>query len=153
MAGDSLSVVGTSVGAYYVPKKAKKQPINPSKDKVYVDPKTGEYTTWKPGIYDPKQEESKKAAKIAVTLMALSATALIAYMFRGRIRNNGETLLKKAQPYAQEAYKRAAGVINSAKDFVKPYIESSRIFIDDTLAAIKNYFVPAAKAAAKPAGA
>lgn len=150
MAGDSLSVVGTSVGAYYVPKKAKKQPINPSKDKVYVDPKTGEYTTWKPGIYDPEQEKKRSLAKGVV---AGALTALLVFMFRGKIRTNGTNLLKKAQPYAQEAYKRAAGVINSAKDFVKPYIESSRIFIDDTLAAIKKYFVPEVKVAAKSASA
>ena len=33
--------------------------VNPHKDAIFIDPKTGELTTIKPGIYDPEKQEKK----------------------------------------------------------------------------------------------
>ena len=78
--------VGYSVA--YTPANVKAIPfgqgINPNKDSVFIDPKTGELTTIKPGIYDPEQQ--KKSKKGIIALGAL-ATAALAFVFRGKIKN------------------------------------------------------------------
>lgn len=193
MAVDSLGYVnynrvgvypdGSSV--YYDPKKAKKKSIytdynpetgqagknNPFKDKVYLDPKTGEYTTWKPGIYNPEQQDSNKAVKRAAGLAAIVAAVITAIVFRGKIKTGATKALDLAKPYIDKivaktpksvkdivkkglnvvkpAVTKAKDVVKKGYDVVKPYVTKVTEFATQkVLNPIKNLFVKAPKVAA-----
>ena len=61
--------------------------VNPYKDPIFIDPTTGERTTWQPGIYDPDKKE-KKGKGVIITLATAAAAALLLYAFRGKIANS-----------------------------------------------------------------
>lgn len=77
-------------GVAYTPANVKVVPfgqgINPNKDSVFIDPKTGELTTIKPGIYDPDQKEKKGKGGL-IALGATIAAAALAFVFRGKIKS------------------------------------------------------------------
>ena len=109
----------TPVNAYLVQPNGHRG-INPRKNKVYLDPRTGELTTWQPGIYIP--EEQKKPKNTFKKLLALAGAALLAYIFRGKIKAGGKFVLEKAQPYVQKAYAKCVELAGKAGEFLKPRI-------------------------------
>ena len=61
--------------------------VNPKTDNVYIDPITGEKTTWKPGLIFPEKEQKSNTTKVVGTVAGLAATAVLAYVFRGKLKN------------------------------------------------------------------
>ncbi len=150
MAVDSLGYV-QNPGLYtFTPEQQKKitdakkrmQYVNPFKDKAYIDPKTGEYTTWKPGIYNPEQNDSNKTAKKAVTLAAIVAAAITAFVFRGKIKAGGQKVLDLAKPYIDKVAKH---IPQSVKDVVKPAITKAKDLATKGYNAVKPYVTKAAE--------
>ena len=101
--------------------------INPRKDKVYIDPQTGERTTWKPGIYDPEaqQRNADRRAKVAGGLLGLSAIAA-AIVFRKPIAKAvvaGATKVAEfAKPFAKKGLEYAGKAVNFVKDHAQTLI-------------------------------
>ena len=101
--------------------------INPRKDKVYIDPQTGERTTWKPGIYDPEaqQRNADRRAKVAGGLLGLSAIAA-AIVFRKPIGKAVVAGAKKvaefAKPFAKKGLEYAGKAVNFVKDHAQGLI-------------------------------
>lgn len=110
--------------------------VNPKTDRVYIDPITGEKTTWKPGLIFPEKEEKKSnTTKVVGTVAGLTATAILAYVFRGKLKNvatKAYTYLKnskvgqwakdglnKVQPYLTKAKNAVTGAATKCVDFVK----------------------------------
>ena len=62
------------------------QKVNPHKDCIFIDPRTGELTTIRPGI-TPPEGEKKKGKGGLVALGATVAAAVLAFVFRGKIKN------------------------------------------------------------------
>ena len=81
--------------------------VNPNKDKVYTNPRTGDRSTWQPGLYTVPTQESQKRVK-RNRFFALALAAGLAFIFRGKIKQ-GYNLLK---PYFVK-------VVNPVKNFVK----------------------------------
>ena len=52
--------------------------VNPKTDNVYIDPITGEKTTWKPGLIFPEKEQKSNTTKVVGTVAGLAATAVLA---------------------------------------------------------------------------
>lgn len=154
----------------FIDAKKRMQYVNPFKDKVYIDPKTGEYTTWKPGIYNPEQNDSNKTAKKALTLAAVVAAAITAFIFRGKIKAGGQKVLDLAKPYIDKlvkntpksvkdvvkkginfvkpAFTKAKDLVTKGYDIAKPYVTKLTEFATKKVyEPIKNFFVkgPAAK--------
>lgn len=110
--------------------------VNQKTDRVYIDPITGEKTSWRPGLVFPEKEEKKSnTAKVVGTVAGLAATAILAYVFRGKIgkaASQAYTYLKnskvgqwvknglsKVQPYLTKAKNAVTGVATKCVDFVK----------------------------------
>lgn len=115
--------------------------INPSKDKVYIDYSTGEYTTWQPGLIAPKME---KPTNWAIPALAGAAALALAIIFRKPIGKATSKVLEKAQPYVQKVFtksveyaKKATGIVKpyaeTAFDAVKPYLTKVSDFIKNTI--------------------
>lgn len=79
--------------------------VNPRKDKAYIDPQTGEATTWKPGLYDSEaQEKANKRKKALVTTLVLAVGAAAVWFFtKGKGRPYLDKLVTKAKPYVDKA--------------------------------------------------
>ncbi len=93
--------------------------VNPHKDKAYIDPKTGEATTWQPGLYDPEaQEKAKKRKKALVTTLVLAVGAAAVWFFtKGKGRPYADKLMKKAKPYMDKAVDTLKKGWNKVKNF------------------------------------
>jgi len=63
--------------------------VDPMNDSIYIDPKTGEFTTWKPGIHNPEQGKKNNYTKTALTVLALATTAVLGFVFRGKLKDLG----------------------------------------------------------------
>jgi hypothetical protein len=119
--------------------------VNPHKDSVFIDPRTGELTTIKPGIYDPDKEEKKGKGGL-IALGAAVVTAALAFVFRGKIKNipfvkntvipavkNGWTAVKgfagkawtATKTYAGKAYNAVKNVATKAWDAVKNFFKKA----------------------------
>lgn len=102
--------------------------IDPRKDKVYIDPQTGERTTWKPGIFDPEaqQRNADRRAKVATGLLGLSAIAA-AIVFRKPIGKAVVAGAKKVAEFAKPVIEKGAElvrpVVNKVSEFVRPVID------------------------------
>ena len=133
-----MTINSVSFGNYYVPTqkrnmrtitpeqeeffKTHRVKVNPYKDKVFIDPKTGEKTTWKPGIYNPEQNDTKKTTKNVGHLLALAAAGVLAFAFRGKIKTGAQGLLNKAKPVIERIAKR---VPQNIKTFIKKGIQAA----------------------------
>lgn len=79
MSVNSVGGLGYYYGAYN-PNGGKN--IDPRKDPVYIDHRTGQKTTWKPGVYDPKAiERSQRRRKF----FGFALLATLAFVFRKKI--------------------------------------------------------------------
>ncbi len=99
--------------------------INPRKDKVYIDPQTGERTTWKPGIYDPEaqQRNADRRAKVARGLLGLSAIAA-AIVFRKPIGKAVVAGAKKVAEFAKPIIEKGTEYAGKAVTFVKDHAQT-----------------------------
>lgn len=175
MAIDSVSYAN-SYGIYSAENKKKgfkppknpglispKVPIfDPKESKVYIDPKTGELTTWKPGIYNPEQNDSKKTVKRAAALVAATAGLIAAIVFRGKIKAGAMGAYKYIKPYLQKLPqgvkdfgKKGINLVKKGIDFVKntkvaSYIKNAatkvKPYISKAVNFVKNIFTKAPKA-------
>lgn len=124
--------VGSTAG--YAP-AFQKQAVNPKTDKVYIDPITGEKTTYKPGLIFPAQEEKKSnATKKTVTVLGLAATAVAAYLFRGKLKGVSTKVVdfvknskigQKVKPYLQTAKTKVVNLYNSGAQWVKNLLKKA----------------------------
>lgn len=128
--------------------------IDPYKDKVYIDPKTGEYTTWKPGIIQPKKESN--SSNIILGLLGALGALLLAIAFRGRIKGGIAEFLKAIKAYipkgvkgfakniidyALNLYKTAKTyipvgvkkVVKSTYTTVVSFVDKGKIFVNDVI--------------------
>lgn len=88
----AVSPVG-SVGYYNATNFQGGKRIDPRHDAVFTDPKTGEKTTWKPGIYDPEAEKRVQERKSKIKkLFAFGALGVLAFIFRGKIKSGIDIL-------------------------------------------------------------
>ena len=97
----SLSV--TPAASYYPAFQSRG--VNPKTDKVYVDPQTGELTTWQPGLKNPQAEEKSNTRKKAfITTLVLAAGAAAIWFFtKGKGKPYLDKLMTKAKPYVDKA--------------------------------------------------
>lgn len=111
----SLSI--NSAASYYPAFQARS--VNPKKDKAYIDPQTGELTTWKPGLYDPEaQEKANKRKKALLTTLVLAVGAAAVWFFtKGKGRPYADKLLKKAKPYMDKAVETLKKGWDKVKNF------------------------------------
>ena len=77
-------------------------PVNPRHDKVFLDPKTGEYTTWKPGIIPTPEMIENNKRKRRLRFLSLVGLGVLAYVYRGKLKQGMKiatdfikTLMKK----------------------------------------------------------
>lgn len=116
--------------------------IDPYHDKVYIDTKTGELTTikpgliqlekdfdptknFKPGIYDPEQRE--KAEKRTKTLLGIAGALVAAglgFLFGGKIKTGVVKAAEKLKPYVKNAIAQGKDMINKGKEAIKPYVNA-----------------------------
>jgi hypothetical protein len=86
----SLFVAPVGYSAAYAPANSttftSERKVNPHKDCIFIDPRTGELTTIKPGI-TPPEGEKKKGKGGLIALGATVAAAVLAFVFRGKIKN------------------------------------------------------------------
>ena len=109
--------VGSTAG--YAPALQQKA-VNPQTDKVYIDPITGEKTTWKPGLIFPEKEQKSNTTKVIGTVAGLAATAVLGYVFRGKLKN----VAAKAYTYLKSS-KVGQLAKNSLAQF-KPYLATAK---------------------------
>lgn len=111
--------------------KKYKARINPHKDKVFIDSRTGELTTWKPGLYDPKQNDTKKAVEKATKIAGVITAGVLAFIFRGKIKKGAAGLLEKAKPLAQKVFGKTVKTLKTVAEKVTPYAKKGIAFIKD----------------------
>ena len=87
----SLFVAPVGYSAAYAPANSttftSERKVNPHKDCIFIDPRTGELTTIKPGITPPEGEKKKGKGGLIALGSAIAAAAL-AFIFRGKIKNS-----------------------------------------------------------------
>lgn len=126
---------------------AEKGRIDPTKDKVFIDPKTGELTTIKPGLIDPKAEEKRaEAGKRAAGLLGLIGAGVLAFLFRGKIKGGVAKFIKAAKPFIKNLLAKGKGLVQKGIGFVKPAITKAKNFVKPVLTKIAEVAVKAKNA-------
>ncbi|MBR6722823.1 hypothetical protein IKL64_05160 [bacterium] len=121
--------------------------INPHKDSVFIDPRTGELTTIKPGIYDPEKTEKKGKGGL-IALGATIAAAALAFVFRGKIakipfvKNTVIPALRNTKAWALEKFRvlKNAPIVKTVTDGVKNGFEAVKKFAGNAWTTVKNFF-------------
>lgn len=120
--------------------------IDPRHDKVFIDPKTGELTTWKPGIYDPKQrEKANKAGKTLGTVLGAALALGLAFIFRGKLKTLGTKAIETLKPYLKTAMTKGQGLLNKGKEVLtkgvelaKPTLTKAKGLVNQAYTYVKN---------------
>ena len=128
--------------------------IDPRHDKVYIDPKTGELTTWepgiynlnfdptknfKPGIYDPEQrEKAEKSGKTLMGVLGALTAAGLAFLFRGKIKAGALKAGAAIKPYVKTAITKGKGLLNKGIELAKPVIAQAKGMVSKAVAYVKN---------------
>ena len=121
--------------------------VNPHKDAIFIDPKTGELTTIKPGIYDPEKQEKKGKGGL-IALGATIAAAALAFIFRGKIAkipfvaNKVLPALRNVGTWISGKWTavKNSGVVKTVTDGVKNGFEAVKKFAGKAWDAVKNLF-------------
>lgn len=154
-----MTIMTAPVGyvAAYTPANAKAVPfgegINPHKDSIFIDPRTGELTTIKPGIYDPNAKKKSKTGLVA--LGAALTAAVLAFVFRGKIakipfvQKNILPLVETAKKWVGTKWTaiKNAKIVKTVLDGAKNGFEAVKKYAGKAWDAVKNLFT---KAPAKP---
>lgn len=133
--------------------------VNPHKDPIFIDPRTGELTTIKPGIYDPEKQEKKGKGGL-IALGATVAAAALAFIFRGKIakipfvKNTVLPALQTAKKWVQTKWTtlKNAPVVNTVKNGVKNGWKAVKNYAIRAWNAVTGFFKKPAAAAAVPTG-
>ena len=135
--------------------------IDPRHDKVFMDPKTGELTTWKPGIYtpdfdptknfkpgiyDPEQrEKANKAGKTLGTVLGAALALGLAFIFRGKLKTLGTKAIETLKPYLKTAMTKGQGLLNKGKEVLtkgvelaKPTLTKAKGLVNQAYTYVKN---------------
>ena len=120
--------------------------IDPRHDKVFIDPKTGELTTWKPGIYDPEQrEKANKAGKTLGTVLGAALALGLAFIFRGKLKTLGTKAIETLKPYLKTAMTKGQGLLNKGKEVLtkgvelaKPTLTKAKGLVNQAYTYVKN---------------
>lgn len=134
--------------------------IDPTKDKVFYNPKTGELDTIKPGgIYDPNQKEkTAKGAKVLGGLIGAAAALTLAFVFRGKIKSGAGKAMEAAKPFAEQVLTKGKELWAKGLNFVKPAITTVKGFFNKGVAKVvdkgglKNILKDGAEVLTKLAG-
>ena len=94
--------------------------VNQKTDNVYIDPITGEKTTWKPGLIFPEKEQKSNTTKVVGTVAGLAATAVLAYVFRGKLKN----VATKAYTYLKNS--KVGQWVKDGLAKVKPHLTTAK---------------------------
>ena len=121
--------------------------VNPNKDSVFIDPRTGELTTIKPGIYDPEKTEKKGKGGL-IALGATVVTAALAFIFRGKIKNvpfvknTVIPALKNAGTWVKGKWTaiKSSGVVKTVTDGVKKGWNAVKTYAGKAWNAVKGLF-------------
>ncbi len=120
--------------------------IDPRHDKVFMDPKTGELTTWKPGIYDPEQKEkSSKAGKTLGTVLGAALALGLAFIFRGKLKTLGTKALETLKPYVKTVLTKGQSILNKGKTVLtkgvglaEPALTKAKGLVNQAFTYVKN---------------
>ena len=131
--------------------------VNPHKDCIFIDPRTGELTTIKPGI-TPEEEPKKKGKGGLIALGATVAAAVLAFVFRGKIAkipfvaNKVLPALKNAGTWISNKWTavKNSGVVKTVTDGVKNAYQAVKGYVGKAWNAVKNFFTKAPAAAGTP---
>lgn len=124
--------------------------VNPKTDSIYIDPITGEKTTWKPGLIFPEKEEKKSnTTKVVGTVAGLAATAILAYVFRGKLKG----VATKVVDFVKNS--KVGQWAKDGLDKVKPHLSTAKTKVVDLynkgVKWVKNLFKKAPATPATPA--
>lgn len=132
--------------------------IDPLKDKVYIDPKTGERTTWKPGLrpLEPKDypknpglipdkeitdKKRAEARKRAAAVGAALLTAVLAFLFRGKIKGGVSKAVETLKPYFETATKKCGELFQNGFKTLEGVVDKAAKAVTPTVVKIKDAVV------------
>ena len=127
--------------------------VNPYKDSVFIDPRTGQLTTWQPGLKPEQEEQPKKKSGAKKGIIALGLAALTAFLFRGKIKNS-KIWKNTIAPALTSAKNWATKTYNTVKTKATPYIKKGVEYAKNVANKVVNWFKKlTTKPSALPPGA
>lgn len=149
--------VGFTAGYYpATTQQTSNNKFNPKTTPIFIDPKTGELVPLKPGIYDPNQKE--KSNKGLYAALAAIGTAVLAFVFRGKIKNipwvknTAIPALKNAKAWAakQLTTLKNSKIVQNATQWLDDAWKGAKKYAGKAWNAVKNLFTKAPAAAGTP---
>ena len=124
--------------------------VNPHKDPIFIDPRTGELTTIRPGI-TTDEEPKKKGKGGLIALGATVAAVALAFIFRGKIAkipfvaNKVLPALRNVGTWISGKWTavKNSGIVKTVTDGVTNAYQAVKKYAGKAWTAVKNFFTKA----------
>ena len=152
---NSVGVDNEGNPVYFDPKKCKKQPncvwtkpLTPEEKEKIMEYMKDPKKHFKPGIFDPeaqKRAEERKSTLLKVGGVALAA--ILAFVFRGKLKTGAQKIIKEAAPYAKKAleYVKNTKVFDTVKKAAGSAISKAKAYAPKVMEQAKNVYTKYAK--------